>query len=125
MNWKLIGIVLAVAGAGAVLAGAAEGSELDKERRKVRAYFDVGPDCQIMFKGNAQTAEAFWQTYSGYLREMIRLAATLQITDARGVASYTMLNLFPECDQKKQLSGSFEIARSAAQYRISKLMEQG
>lgn len=122
MNWKLLGIVLAIAGVGALAASAAEGSELDKARRQVRAFFDVGPDCQITFKGNAGTAQNFWQTYSGYLREMIRLAATLQITDARGIASYTMLNLFPECDQAKQLSGSFEIARAAAQYRISVLL---
>lgn len=122
MNWKLIGIVLGVAGVGALVAGVAEGSSLDRERSRIRKFFTVSQECQITFNGGDPAI--FWTKFDGFLRKMIDLAATLKITDPPGVALYVALKLFPECDQTQQTSNSFKLTLGAMSYRIGKLMEQ-
>jgi hypothetical protein len=123
MNWKALGAIIAIFGVGALVAGAAEGSEVDRKRRLIRAHFEVAPNCQITYTGNPATAGEFWSKYDSYLLHMIRLAAPLQITDPAGLASYVMLNLFPECDQTQQMSNSFLLARKAAEIRIGQLLQ--
>jgi hypothetical protein len=119
MNWKLLGIVAAVAGIGSIIASSAEGSTTEKRRKVIRSYFKVSGDCNITFDGEAN---AFWQRFDPYLTEMIALAATLKITDPEGVASYVMLALFPECDQTKEQTLSFRAVYAALEFRLEALM---
>jgi hypothetical protein len=125
MKWKLIGTILGVAALGAVMAGSAEGSTLERQRKAIRSYFKVEGDCQITFVGDPENARAFWVKHDKYVREMIPLAHSIGITDVRGVTSYIMLALFPECDQTKEQTLSFQAAFAALEYRVGVLAEQG
>lgn len=125
MNWKTILTIVGVAGLGAVIAGSAEGASLEGRRKAIRKYFKVEGDCQITFVGDPSDARAFWVKHDKYVREMIPLAASIGITDKSGVASYVMLALFPECDQTKEQTLSFQAAYAALEYRVGVLMEQG
>ncbi len=113
--------VLIALGIGIPLAVMASGGDSahEKRRRVIRKYFTVSGDCQITFSGDAN---AFWQRFDPYLKDMIQLAATLQITEPAGVASYTMMALFPECDQTKEQTPSFQAVYAALEFRLDALM---
>ena len=134
MYWKLIAGAAAIMGV-AVIAGSMEGKNygegkkvpkgLNAQRRAIRKMFDVTPACQITYLGDSEKADLFWIAFSTYLVEMIRLAGTIGVVDAQGVATYTMLNLFPECDPAGEHTSSYQLMVNALTVRIGALMGVG
>ena len=121
MSMRLLGIVVAVAGVGALIARGAEGGVVERERKRIRKKFTVTPDCVIEYKGDPADAAAFWASADEFLQKMVELAAPQEIRDPAGLASYTMLVLFPECDQTGQLTPSFLAVRKALEFRFSSM----
>ena len=92
----------------------------EKRRRVIRGYFTVSGDCHITFNGDAN---AFWQRFDPYLEDMIQLGrSSLGLTTPSELASYTMMALFPECDQTKEQTPSFQAVYAALEFRLDALM---
>jgi len=124
MNWKYLLAIVGIAGVGALTLAQPKG--LEKQRNKVRKAFKVTGDCRIEYRNDPEMAQAFWESNRDYLTEMIRLAQTIGVTDVPGVAAYTMLNLFPECDPTQEHTLSYTVMVTALEVRIRAIMmEQG
>lgn len=119
---KVLTSVLIALGIGIPLVVVATGgpSVNEKRRRAIRKYFTVSGDCQISFNGDAN---AFWQRFDPYLEEMIALGrSSLRLTTPSELASYTMMALFPECDQTKVQTPSFQAVYAALEFRLEALI---
>lgn len=120
--WLKVLLGLGLVGVG-VMALTPAPPKLERMRLEVRRHFTVSGDCHIEFTADPATAPKFWAKFSPYLTEMIKLAASIGIDYPEGVASYVAMALFPECDQTKPQSLSFQAVLAAMELRIKTLME--